>query len=303
MELFNRPTRLRGSEAIPIYWELEGRFLPGKSHKYDLARILSYFKDIFLDEWSSYHLKAYLESRKIDNPNLKGSSLNRERSRIVRIINAFISWTQEVKVGAYDLTQLQLPAFNPGDFVAKHDETLYRRNVVISPAQFTKWCDYAHPRVRRIATIGVLTLLRQKNVRILNHQGFNSALNTLSGVQSKVKKKYEIPAPLTVRIIFNSTTQGDYPCDFTNFRRFWERACKESGVYFRFMDLRRSGATQLLLEGVDIRTIQRLLGHANLTMTETYLSPPAPIAKEAIRKLETAYVSPRAEIEMAFCEN
>ena len=42
---------------------------------------------------------------------------------------------------------------------------------------------------------------------------------------------------------------------------------------FHFHDLRRTVGTWLLDEGVDIRTIQGVLWHSNLRVTERYLSP------------------------------
>ena len=42
---------------------------------------------------------------------------------------------------------------------------------------------------------------------------------------------------------------------------------------FHFHDLRRTVGTWLLDEGVDIRTIQGVLWHSDLRVTERYLSP------------------------------
>lgn len=41
---------------------------------------------------------------------------------------------------------------------------------------------------------------------------------------------------------------------------------------FRFHDIRRTVGTWLLENGVDIRTIQSLLGHSNIRVTERYLA-------------------------------
>lgn len=55
-------------------------------------------------------------------------------------------------------------------------------------------------------------------------------------------------------------------------KRIMKTLCKKAGVkYFRFHPLRHFGASVLLKEGVDRKTIQELLGHANIKTTDIYL--------------------------------
>ena len=60
---------------------------------------------------------------------------------------------------------------------------------------------------------------------------------------------------------------------YTDIKKFFKHALAEANIEdFHFHDLRRTMGTWLLEEGVDIRTIQFLLGHSDLSTTEKYLA-------------------------------
>jgi integrase len=54
-------------------------------------------------------------------------------------------------------------------------------------------------------------------------------------------------------------------------RRTFEAAVKESGILnFRYHDIRHTFASRLVMAGVDLRTVQELMGHKTVAMTIRY---------------------------------
>lgn len=67
---------------------------------------------------------------------------------------------------------------------------------------------------------------------------------------------------------------------------FW-KAIEEAGIdHIRFHDLRHTFATRLVRAGVDLITVQHLLGHSNITMTARYAHALFDAKMEAVRRLE-----------------
>lgn len=280
--LFGRVERLKWDDAFPIFHELEGKF-KGKNYHYQYKPLLAEFSGRWIDLTTPFDIETYRENRKLDG--LKPSAINREQSVITRLFNAFYEWKKLKQVGAYNFENLALPESNPGEEVKRADERPFVRTTALTPMEFATFCDYAHPRVRRICVLAVLTMLRRKDIQFLSKSNFNAVLKQLQGQQSKTKLPYNIPVSQTVSLILGDS-RYDYVVDFTNFRRYFDRARKESGVNFWFMDLRRTGATNLLLEGTDLVTIQKLLGHADIKMTQRYLQPNPLHMREAVNKLD-----------------
>ena len=69
-------------------------------------------------------------------------------------------------------------------------------------------------------------------------------------------------------------------------KRSFKTACNKAGIEnFRFHDLRRTFATFLLYNNTNIKTIQNMLGHSSIMMTERYLANDSKKELDAINKL------------------
>ena len=87
----------------------------------------------------------------------------------------------------------------------------------------------------------------------------NTLMETLTALPSRFQKGYVFPSrvkPGQPMVDLNHT-----------FRRLVDKVGIEN---VRFHDLRHTFASHLVMNGVDIKTVQELLGHANVTMTMRY---------------------------------
>lgn len=66
--------------------------------------------------------------------------------------------------------------------------------------------------------------------------------------------------------VFCSNVGGWF--DLHNFETWWRRFRKENGFEgLKFHELRHTQATQLLAQGVDVKTVQTRMGHSNASLT------------------------------------
>ncbi len=108
----------------------------------------------------------------------------------------------------------------------------------------------------------------------------------LSALPSRLRSKYVFPSEA-----------DDTPLDAQNFfNRVFVKALDAAKIAdFTWHDLRHTFASRLAMAGVDLRTIQELMGHATLTMTLRYahLSPAHKL--DAVRRLESAADAPATD--------
>ena len=115
-------------------------------------------------------------------------------------------------------------------------------------------------------TTGILTVPRSKHGHARRVPMNDTVRALLRGRPNRLKGSY----------VFPSAT-GETALDANNFvRRVFVPALTKAKVEgFRWHDLRHTFASRLVMAGVDMRTVQELLGHKTLTMTLRYshLSP------------------------------
>jgi integrase len=138
---------------------------------------------------------------------------------------------------------------------------------------------YAH--LKPIITMALNTGMRKGEILGLKWSNLDMRNGLILLEQTKNGERREIPINQTVtdmlkalprRIdggpVFRSAQGGDLPGDI---KHGFATACKNAELTdFHFHDLRHTFASQLVMQGVDLRTVSELLGHKDIKMTMRY---------------------------------
>jgi site-specific recombinase XerD len=95
-----------------------------------------------------------------------------------------------------------------------------------------------------------------------------------------------LPSRMKSAYVFPSKT-GTSALNANNFiNRFWNPARKRASLEgLRWHDLRHTFASRLVMAGVDLRTVQELMGHKTITMTLRYAHLSPTHQREAVQRL------------------
>jgi integrase len=115
----------------------------------------------------------------------------------------------------------------------------------------------------------------------LRWQDVDLKLGIITVPRSKPGEKRHIPinsiASAALEILRDSPNSSERVCTPLTWqhgedaRRWFEECLKQAGIVnFRWHDLRHTFASRLVMAGVDLRTVQELLGHKTIAMTIRY---------------------------------
>jgi integrase len=233
-----------------------------------------------LAEITAADIEGYKLCRKA---KVSGSTVNRELALLKRMFNLAISW---------DLF-LDLNPFRKVKFFREVNLGLR----VVSPEEEEKLLQNASPYIQDIIRFGLNTGLRIGEIFGLQWDNVDLEKNILNVFAPKTQKTRAVPINGETRKVLEYWALGrrsefvfynpETGTPFVDLKAGFGLACRKSGIEgVTWHTLRHTFASRLVDRGVDIVTVQQLLGHSTITVTMRYTHTNLDSKRAAVARLE-----------------
>jgi integrase len=288
-----RKRRLLLEDAADLFLKLHGEKRQSEKGIKQFVRYVRLMKEAwsgrYVDALNGDDMRDYRENRR--KQGVSESTINREQTTIITFFNKLHEWRRVSKIPRNVL----LPEGNPGRGVKKINEDRFIRDRLLSDEEFKNLWACADSRTRRVILAEMNLPLRLEDLKRLSKKNINYKLSQFKGVQAKTGREYALPINETLWDLIQ-TAPGDQILDFSGFAGRWKRTVKRAGLKgLQFRDLRRTAATALHDNGVSLKTISAILGHAAVTTTIRYLGLRDENLKQAGDLLASKYRPPVEE--------
>lgn len=261
------------------------------SHRQALKSLLPTFKGHFLVEISPAMVSSWYSSRRSKAP----VAANREMFFLKLMFKKAKAW--------FETERDPTASVEMGD----EPETNIR---VLTDDEAARLLDAAEPKARPIIQVLLTTGLRKTEALSLrwDYPGWDldtklkhSIVSLRRGVirvpslLAKSDKSREIPLSPELEAFFRSL-QAESKSDLVfGVKEIWhwlKRAADAAGIKgLTVHHLRHTAASRMLKAGVDVKTVQEILGHSSLDITLRYLHTDSTAKRDAIAKLSRIYLA------------
>jgi integrase len=288
----------RSARSFPTFGELAAKYKDfaatskkgfHANERYRIAQLEGYFRNRRISEitnWDAEKLKADLSKTRAP------ATVNRLVGNARHMFSMAMKWDDLPKNPFDGVKLLRVP------------DVVDRILTVKEESQLLSACDKVRaPYLRSLIVLATNTGMRRGEILGLAWNQIDLERRTIHIQNSKAKSSNRlIPMNQTVwnllsalellrsgQLVFPSDRKQGYP--FRDPKNAYRKALRLSGIpHIRFHDLRHTFATRLVRAGVDLITIQKLLGHAKITMTARYAHSMADDKIAAVRRLDFAGV-------------
>ncbi|MBU4487933.1 MAG: tyrosine-type recombinase/integrase [Candidatus Omnitrophica bacterium] len=238
-----------------------------QSDKIIIKTLKSFFSGRYLYNIGPELVEEYKAQRSKD---VKPATVNRELACLKCMFNRAIAWgkTEENPVRKVKL------------FKEQNARTRY-----LEKAEIRKLIESCSPHLRPIVIVAVNTGMRKGEILKLKWNDIDFKTNLIYLMETKNNEIRKAPMNNTVRkTLMKIPKHPDSPyifCNakgkpYANVRKSFDTALTKAKITdLKFHDLRHTFASHLVMLGIDLKTVQELLGHKSFSMTLRYshLSP------------------------------
>jgi integrase len=216
------------------------------------------------------------------------ATVNRYYALLKKMFNCAIDWGY-------------LSSVNPVCKIRLKKEGSSYRKRILSEDEENRLLEASPDYLRSILVAAIHSGMRRGELLGLKWDDIDPQAQTIRvrGEMSKSGKERRIPmdsllgAEMLRRRAANGKNETVFPPHFRKVRDGFEKACRAAGIAgLRFHDLRHTFATRLIARGADLVSVQNLLGHSSLNVTQLYAHP----IDERMRKAVELLVAERPKM-------
>lgn len=248
-----------------------------------LKHLSRFFEGKMLSEITSFLVERYKSIRKEEGA--KPSTINRELACLRHIFNMAIRWGKALVNPVKGIKFLKEPK-GKERILTEEEEARLLETVRTSPKE---------KHLEPIIITALNTGMRKGEILNLkwSNVDFNNRVIIVEGTKNGEIRKIPMNHKLTVALEnVKKESKGEYVFSkngklYGDIKTGWWTALKKAGIEgFRFHDLRHTFGSRLGMAGVDIRTIQELMGHKDIKMTMRYSHPTPEHKRKAVEILD-----------------
>lgn len=239
-----------------------------KRDKVILRNLCTHFGDKWLHEITPMKIEEYKKERakdKIGAKNIANATINRELACLKCMFNKAIEWG---KIDSNPMKKVKL---------LNENNTRVR---YLEKGELQKLIEACPPQLREIVIVAAYTGMRKSEILDLKWQDISFEQGLIYIAQPKSGEREQVMMNETVRRALGAVKKNpqsnyvfhksDGAC-LKDVRKKFETALKTCGIIdFRFHDLRHTFASQLVMNAVDIATVQKLMRHRSINVTMRY---------------------------------
>jgi len=229
------------------------------------GHMLKFFGNNWLEDITELSVISYVRQR--EEAGAKNNTINNELIALRKTLNL-------AKRGRYEIDDL----IKWGNCLKKQEF----RDRVLSAEEEGKLIREVADHLRPIITCALNTGMRKGEILSLKWKNIQDGKIVLEARNTKTKKQRRISINSKLQQVIDVLKSRNGFSDFVftyggkelkDIDNAFSKACKKAEIAdLHFHDIRRTFATRLMQKKVDIYTISRLLGHADVKMTQRYIN-------------------------------
>ena len=234
--------------------------------------ILPYFADVHLDQATTAAIDAYRTARRQEgaSPN----TLNGELATLSKLLRSAVEWGHISKADLGMVRWLRV------------EEQPAR---VLSAEEENRFLFAATPHLRPLIRFALQTGLRRNELTGLQWDDLDLVRNEVTVVGYVAKNRHRRVVPLNTEAlaaVAAAHTRHNRVFGYHSISAPMDRAAKLAGLPgVNCHVFRKTFATRCLEADINVRTLQRWLGHGSLATTQKYVNPSGRYEREAIELL------------------